>query len=568
MENRISSAEERALTRAIEKAATIASVNESLDRNVVLAEQLKASAVNPRFAKVASQAFNKRLTVLTFQKTADDQRHLPFGLSDPAVVESMVGGTQAQTKQASLSDNNFVMRFEARNDIMAKSASTTCVQRNYEDSVDYTVLHRHIESMLDKHAATISILSGEIESLDSRVKEATGRIAEYFQKSACGSFEFNTLINHYGNAFIDAVKDHLPESTDYTKTAASAVLPTTGIYKEVSKLIKDRDTLTEKRAFLQYYANGVSQFCKAAGMFGDYIADTEYRGIHKQAAGLAAASGNAIRGITLSGLGVLSALNTVRNATNEAVVNNLSNAKQLYDKSRKDSVPAGEMLDSEFLIKDRFRDRMLSWSDMSADPQFSMYPAEQVFNATQKAMDADTSLERPDMREALRTQVAQLLAQNNRYSTADIAALSTIIKDKIKSTGSGAAVADAIVRDTASQTTAPEVLTLENPAGYTAESNTDKLIESLQTDIKQVTEQARKDREAAKDRETKALEAAKDREAKALEAAAKERQAIADKADALRQKRLDLAIKLVKLDPMTYSTVSEALPYIDAKLTQ
>ena len=40
----------------------------------------------------------------------------------------------------------------------------------------------------------------------------------------------------------------------------------------------------------------------------------------------------------------------------------------------------------------------------------------------------DTSMERPDQREVLRAQVAQLLAQNNRVSTADIAALATTLK--------------------------------------------------------------------------------------------------------------------------------------------
>lgn len=86
------------------------------------------------------------------------------------------------------------------------------------------------------------------------------------------------------------------------------------------------------------------------------------------------------------------------------------------------------MLDAEFLTKDRYRDRMMAWSDMSADPQFAMYPAEQVFQATHKAMNTDLSLERPDKREVLRSHVAQLLAQNNRQSSGDISALATILK--------------------------------------------------------------------------------------------------------------------------------------------
>lgn len=100
METKISTTDEKHLTRAIEKAATLATVNDSLDRNELLAKQLLSEGVDSRFAKVASAAFNKRITVLTFQKTADEHRSEPFALTDDVKVFELMGG-EAQTKTAS-----------------------------------------------------------------------------------------------------------------------------------------------------------------------------------------------------------------------------------------------------------------------------------------------------------------------------------------------------------------------------------------------------------------------------------------------------------------------------------
>ena len=101
---------------------------------------------------------------------------------------------------------------------------------------------------------------------------------------------------------------------------------------------------------------------------------------------------------------------------------------------------------------------------MSADPQLALYPSEQVFQATNKAMDMDTSLERPDQREVLRTQVAQLLAQNNRVSTADIAALASTLKALSSSRPNAAVAADQAVQELGDKS-APEMPELEKIVG-------------------------------------------------------------------------------------------------------
>lgn len=441
MEQIISSAESARLTGAIEKAATLASLNEEQDRSELLANQLKEAGVDARFAKVASDAFNKRLTVLTFRKTADEHRAEPFPLSDADQVRIlMTGEAETQQKAASLVDANLKFKFESTQPPMQKAASVSGYRRPlYEDTVDYKTFSLHIDSMLDKHAARISELSGMIESLDSRIHDETKELAAYFSKSACTSFDFTTLNNYYGDKFKEAFQYALPPHVDFTKTASAVILPDKEVCRKTAALIRDRQALQDMKDFMQEYGKGLNEFAKTAAAFGNFIQQCEFDGINKEAVQNYAAQ--AIRGGALMGLTTVQALEAVRRAGQDAVNTGVGNARTLYNAGTDNSASPSAVLDADFLTKDRFRDRMMGWSDMSADPQFSMYPAEQVFQATNKAMETDTSLERPDRRELLRAQVGQLLAQNNRASTADIAALATTLKALTGAGGSAAGIA-------------------------------------------------------------------------------------------------------------------------------
>ena len=125
MENKVSPYEERQLTNAIERAATVASVNESLDRNQLLVDQLKKASVDPKFAKTASQAFNKRLTVLTFKKTADEHKADTFELSDPELVYKMMTNG-AETKVAAV---NFAITTEQLEELDEEIGRASCRER-------------------------------------------------------------------------------------------------------------------------------------------------------------------------------------------------------------------------------------------------------------------------------------------------------------------------------------------------------------------------------------------------------------------------------------------------------
>lgn len=472
METKISTTDEKHLTRAIEKAATIATVNDSLDRNELLAKQLLSEGVDSRFAKVASAAFNKRITVLTFQKTADEHRSEPFALTDDAKVFELMGG-EAQTKTASQATPIFKIQTYTAAAPMSKTASVGLSKPRYEHTVDCDTYKMHVESMIEKQAAEFSQITGMYESLQSKVKEDAETLAQYFQKSACSSFEFTTAVNCFGDDIKEALGEYLPATTDFTKTA-SAVMPNTYVFQKLATLIKESKAVKSFEDFIGYYGKGLAEFSKSAGMLGDFMAKAEYHGLTKKA--LSASSIGAPlamigRGAVIQALNAKNDLQDIAENTGNAYRVGINNAMNMYNAGNVIGMAPNDVLDAEFLIKERLRDRLMGWSDMSADPQFAMYPAAQVFAATQKAMDTDTSLERPDRREVLRTTVGQLLAQNNRFSTADVAALATTLQNLTGTGGNAAGVAATGV--SSDKVTAPEKPAMESIADVLPRKRTD-----------------------------------------------------------------------------------------------
>lgn len=253
--------------------------------------------MDKKFAKTASAAFNKRITVLTFQKTADEHRSEPFALTDSDVVYGLLGGEQ-DTKQASVAVSAFRIWFDAA-PVMKKTASLTIRRPLYEDTVDTVVYKQHIASMLDKQAAAFGQLSGMLESLDSDIKERSQRLASYFQKTACGSFEFSTLVNLYGDEFKEAMAPYLPESTDFTKTASFAIAGNSPVYKETKELLEKRADYTDIFGFFCDYSRGLQEFSKTAAAFGDMIAKAEYKGLAKTAGVGGSTLGGLIQGTAL-----------------------------------------------------------------------------------------------------------------------------------------------------------------------------------------------------------------------------------------------------------------------------
>ena len=511
MENRISYDDERKLTNAIESAATLACNDPARDRNETLVGQLKEAGVDSRFAKVAAAAFNKRLTVLTFKKTADEHKADPFELADADKVHELMTGESLE-KAASLAAP-FEITYSENTLQKAASAEEKPSRLPYEDTVRYEALVRHVESVMEKNAAALQDIVYAQDESSRKADFLSTELADYFMKNASASFEFDTLVNAYGDRFQKAIGSKLPDTTDYTRTAGGAILPDTPLFQKAAAMVEAHEASESLKQSLEYYGEGLGQFCKAASDLGDMIQSLELNLIKQ------AASGSAIAKEYLSDIGSLlsapviggvSAADNLITGVSGTAGNALSNAYALYQAGNAAHMAPNEVLDAEFLTKDRYRDRLLGWSDMTADPQFSMYPAEQVFLATQKAMDMDTTLERPDKREVLRAYVAQLLAQNNRMSTADVAALAQTLRGLTSADEHGAQQIAVKSVKGMDETKAPELPSLKPVIEGRREtsSNATDVVNDIDKSIKDFRAEDKADEKERRDNASKAQDSA------------------------------------------------------------
>ena len=206
-DNRVSPMEERALTNTIERAATVASINTSLDRDMLLANQLKKANIDPKFAKAASQAFNKRLTVLTFQKTADEHKADSFPLTDADRVYRLVS---ERDEDPIMKAASWTMSIDSTVDepVMQKAASAGKSIPGYEYRVSMDTFEQHLDSMMDKYAAAYRDLDFIKMKLENTIEAEAEEVANIF-KQAHYDYDFTTAVNLYGDKLKAAIGDKL-----------------------------------------------------------------------------------------------------------------------------------------------------------------------------------------------------------------------------------------------------------------------------------------------------------------------------------------------------------------------
>ena len=429
MENIISIQDEHKLTRAIEKAASLASIDTNSDRNVLLANILVEDAVPARFAKVAANAFNKRLTVLTFKKTADENRAASFPLADPQKVYNIVAG-----EKESLSNNavNKVASIEIvpKTEGLKKSASSTSInlQPKYEDVASIDRFNTHVNGMLDKHAAIYSSYVGKLNSLRTEIDKNKNKISEYFSKDANVDKDLPNAIQYFGSDLSLLISEETINKVPFKKFASK------GIYKEsyINNLIKS--TLSKVAAykdmykFIDAYKKELTILSKAAQSFGQDIENIRKNAFLKKQADPLSAIKNLTSLALTSGVTAKNVVETQQTALEGATSDWINNILAFKNAAGGSKGEYSKALDADFLTNDRMRDRLLAWSDLSADPILASYPSEEVFMAAANIMNTSPKMEEASNRNLLKANVTQYLLQNSRLSTADIAALSTILE--------------------------------------------------------------------------------------------------------------------------------------------
>ena len=541
MEKRISRDDERRLVNAIEKAASIAAFDDTQDRNTLLAKCLMDGGVDSRFAKTASAAFNKRMTVLRFQHTPDEHKVDTFNLSDSdGVLRAMGGEPASYNKTASCALGAFSIGMGDR-PALKKTASARPAPVKYEDRVYAHVAEKHIESLMQKLATASIYMRGTLNTLEASITEGRRRVDVLMKKAS--EFERDVVFHMLGRGLRNAMKDASLKSR-LPKTA-SVVDPETAFSKTAKKLVSDYQNYIDINNGVVDFHRGLAEFAAGAAIVGKDMLQAK----------LTKTAGTVSR-LARGGVGAMAAGVSAADAAQQSMLGSaiagLAAAEDLNPNTP--SYTPAAAIDSAFLIKDRYRDRLLAWSDMSADKAFSMYPSEQVFMATQKALDIDPQLERPDRRELLRSQVGQLLAQNNRAGMADIAALATTLKALGASTQSAPSLAAAEV-DKLEKVKAPEAVNVAN--GLASVLKNVKPVE-----LGKIMDSAIKDNEAEKTREYNEAQARAKEEADANKERGKQTIAAENKRIAIARSAISAYIANNNLTPQIAN--GEIIGFLDA----
>lgn len=428
MEKQISPMTERKLTHSIEKAASLAIASPEKDRSELLAKMLLGDDIESKFAKTASAAFNRRITVLRFQKTADEHKAESFPLADADTVYSLMGGTPELSKAASemppVMEGVFAIEITDYSEPQVKVAAAKPVRPNLEDTLTYEQFERHIEGMLHANQAAFSRCYGDL--IKKAMDLDNEREAVHNAIGHASVFELQTLANVFG--------DRLQVPGMVFEKKAAAINPHTELFEKVAAYLDHEAEYIELHNNLVDYKEGLEEFGKTAAAISQYM--------HKEAiASVPAIAAAGLRAIPAATFATTNALEKMRQAGGDALAMGYEQARAMNQAGTDINEAPSKLLDADFLTRERFRDRLLAWSDMSADPILSKYGAEELFRAVQKAMDTHPALERPDHREVLRTYVSQMLPQNGMQSLADISALDTM--EKARQGGPSGAVEDA-----------------------------------------------------------------------------------------------------------------------------
>jgi len=199
--------DERVLTHAIEKAASLALVMDK-DRSELLAGILKEANVDTKYARTATAAFNKRASVLEMGGRSDTDRADDFALADPDKVFELMGG-DILDKVASLQNAGEMFHIgEYGAPALEKVASDNedvpvTPYESYANTERYT---GHLLGMMEKLGRAFSKERGDMLLLGGKIEQKAERLAREFSKKA-HLFEFECASRFFGEDFREALSE-------------------------------------------------------------------------------------------------------------------------------------------------------------------------------------------------------------------------------------------------------------------------------------------------------------------------------------------------------------------------
>ena len=418
----VSDESERRLTGAIERAASAVAAGGG-DCSGTLARELLAEGVDGRFAKVASDSFNKRLTVLRLSRLDDDRRPDSFPLADADEVRAAMGmptmgkTASAEDRSADLRRGAFEMRVVPRP--MAKVAAATPERAPRQGILDgpggLERLERTAASLLESQEAFIRGGMAKLAAMGRDEERMREELSDELSRAGGGVRQ--KLANAYGERLTSVMPELGAERVH------PGVPERSPVFAKAAALMDLHEEIDELHGVMEEHARGVEELVAGASLLAmakEAATEPDKPSVLADIVGGGTdLVGNVINGPVKT---TVDALLGVGRAVEE-------------QRMRHNSLRPDAIITSKFLTGDRYLDRLVSWSDVAADPALAIYPAEQVFGVTQKVMNLHPALERPDQREALKAIVGQVLAQNGRIAPQDHAAAMVALKDVGKALG-------------------------------------------------------------------------------------------------------------------------------------
>lgn len=429
----VSDESERRLTGAIERAASAVAAGGG-DCSGTLARALLAEGVDGRFAKVASDSFNKRLTVLRLSRLDDERRPESFPLADAEEVRAAMG-MPTMAKAASLEPAAAdLVRGEFKLHVlpgpMEKAASELPERAPRQGILDgpdgLERLERQAVSLLESQTAFVRGAMAKLASMECDERRLRDGLAEELSRAGDG------VRQRLANAYGDRLAEAMPELG--AARVRAGVPEGSPAFAKAAALMEAHEAVADMREVMERHAHGLEEFVAgAAALAMVKEAATEPDRASSGAlsdllGGTADLVGNVLQGPVKNTIDALAGVGTAVEA----------------QRARHNSLRPDAVITSRFLTGDRYLDRLISWSDVAADPALAIYPAEQVFSVTQQLMDMHPALERPDQRVYLKALAGQILAQNGRIGPQDYAASAVSLKDISRAVGSAAMAGKAV----------------------------------------------------------------------------------------------------------------------------
>lgn len=402
------------LTNAIQKAASVALASEE-DRSSVLAKQLQKDDIPKRLTKLATNAFNRRLSVITLSKRNDDTKADDFPLADFNKVASLRGCTeQGIDKKASVSSSSSKFTYSIQSASMQKKASVP-VKETSQMSVDKFM--QKVEHLIDTETNAFQESCRQLTNQQAQLQRMVKKASQILNKDPKLS---QLLATSYGEQFTSIFKDKVADSS-LKKYAAYCILPKNAEVEYIQKTMDQACLVDLKQQLMLSKQAYLEDLAKSASYVSDRVKEAKLKGLIKQSKGYNIVSDIAANVISAPLAG---ALTTAQGASGVS--------KYLLEAMGKSKQPISQsptsILQNSFLNADKYQDKKQRLIDMLADQDMASYPVRQIQKATEDSLRDNPSFLAENSKGYLKTDVLSRLLADNRTNKADQSATAELIK--------------------------------------------------------------------------------------------------------------------------------------------